>query len=176
MAARGARASEDDAGDRCPRHQHLAVRERWYRLRDAARDAEDDGPQPMAVMEAHDRLRWARVELDRHTTRGPQGHRDQFTSQADIQAAFERDKAELQRRIEAADQEVKRLQARSSACAAKRNQLNWLVEECRRWAAEQRPPITLPGDDALLRGALRDISAGQPLPTGRVLSPQPGGA
>ena len=79
---------------------------------------------------------------------------------------------ELEARLAEAEREEQRLAARAREVNARHNLLRRLVEDVRGWAREQR--IALPGDVADVRGMLRDASAGERLPTGRVVVPQGG--
>jgi len=162
---------------------------RWRALLDAYQDARDAAfavTSTTSLQDAQARRMQARDQLERFKARGPQGHvsgpphgRDPATGQmiiADsggttresIQEMFERDVRELEARVAEAEREERRVAARSAECNARHNRLRGLVEDVRRWAAEQRPPVTLPGDTADVRGMLRDASAGREQPVGRV--------
>jgi hypothetical protein len=148
---------------------------RWARLLDAWRDAEHDGPQFIELQRAQGAASQARADLDRHRSRGPLGRADQFHSREEIDAAFNRDIAELERRVAAAEREVKRIDAKIRSCAARRAVLHHIVEACRQWAQAQG--ITLPGDDAVKLPAgfgptthVHSPPPREPLPSG--LAPQ----
>ena len=72
------------------------------------------------------------------------------TQPDDVTKAFNSSVRELEARVAAADGEADRLAERLRECNARRNGLSQLVEGIRTWAAEQTPPIALPGDDGHL--------------------------
>jgi hypothetical protein len=65
----------------------------------------------------------------------------------DIARSFKTGVAELEARAAEAEREAKRLADRLHQCAERRNALHRIVEDARRWAAQQSPPVVLPGDE-----------------------------
>jgi hypothetical protein len=119
---------------------------RWRALLEAYRDAQDAGPEFIVLQQAQSALAQARSDLDRHRSRGPTGHADRHTSVDAIEKVFARDIAELQRRVDEQEREVKRIDAKIKSCSARRNTLHQLVEGVRTWSRSQG--VVLPGDDA----------------------------
>ena len=68
----------------------------------------------------------------------------------DIARSFASSVAELEAQAAEAEREAKRLADRFHQCAERRNGLHRIVEDVRRWAAQQSPPVTLPGDEVEL--------------------------
>lgn len=150
--------------------------DRWQRLRRAEADAVDDGPSVLQVQDANDRRARVRDELARFKASGPQGlATGRPTARAhvgvEIKAgfgghdpegvtrAFDRDVRELEARVAEAEREAARLAERLHQCSQRRFALQRLMEDVRRWATEQSPPVILPGDSVgsppvvTLRGA-----------------------
>lgn len=122
---------------------------RWQALLAAYRSACDTSPAYSIVTDAQARLTRARVDLDRHKSRKPQtGQATMVHTPEKMEADHARLTAELERRIEAEQREVQRVQALVREASAKRAGLFNLIEAVRRWAASQEPPINLPDDDA----------------------------
>src|SRR4051812_41556855 len=134
--------------------------ERWQRLRAAAADAEHDGPSFVDVQAANGRWALARDQLARLKAEGPTGNVSRPMARArasetirpgmgghgadDLARAFENSVRELERHAGEAEREAKRLTDRLRACGERRNTLQRLIEQVRKWAAEQS--VVLPGD------------------------------
>jgi hypothetical protein len=138
--------------------------DRWRRLRLAEANAADDGPSFLQVQQANDRRARARDQLARFKAGGPQGrvsgppmaraHAGEEIRPGigchgpdDIARSFETSVRELEARAAEAQHEASRLADRLHQCAQRRNGLNQLIADVRRWAAEQTPPVMLPGDE-----------------------------
>jgi uncharacterized small protein (DUF1192 family) len=138
--------------------------DRWRRLRRADADAADDSPTFVQVQEANDRRARAQITLARFKADGPRGHASGPPlaraagetiiepgigghSHDDVARSFKTSVAELEARVAAAEGESARLTERLRVCNERRSALQRLIEDVRRWAAEQTPPIVLPGDD-----------------------------
>jgi hypothetical protein len=121
---------------------------RWRILLAAARDSEDSIPPYLRVQEAQRALAQARVDLDRHRAAEQLGKPDTRHQPEKIAAQFARDIAHLERRVDEADREAKRLDGLHREASARRVALSRLVEAVRTWARQQG--ITLPGDEPAL--------------------------
>jgi hypothetical protein len=138
--------------------------ERWRRLRRAEADAADDGPSFIQTQESGDRAARARDQLARFKAAGPQGHpsgpplanahageevRPGFGGhdRNDIERAFERSVKELEARAAAAEASSQRMAERLRECSQRRAGLQRLIADIRSWAAQQTPPVMLPGDE-----------------------------
>jgi hypothetical protein len=138
--------------------------DRWHRLLAAAADAELDGPAFIDVQTANTCRARARDQLARFKAAGPQGrasgppmaraHAGEEIMPGigghgpdDIARAFKTSVAELEAREAEAEREAARLADRLHECAERRNALHRNVEDVRRWAAQQSPPVVLPGDE-----------------------------
>ena len=138
--------------------------DRWHRLRAAAADAEHDGPAFVDVQAANDRQARARAQLASFKAAGARGnpsgppmahaHAGETImpgigghSPDDVARSFKSSVAELEARVAAAEREAQRLADLLQQCSARRNALHQLIENVRRWAAAQTPPVMLPGDE-----------------------------
>jgi hypothetical protein len=119
---------------------------RWRQLLDAYNNAVDEGPPFALLQSAQQRWMAARTELERFKARGPLGRVSERHSADDIQKVFAASVRDLKARADAAEQEAKRIDARSQLCAQRRAALRSLVDGVRRWASSQG--VALPGDDA----------------------------
>jgi uncharacterized small protein (DUF1192 family) len=160
--------------------------DRWRRLLALEADARDDGPSFIQVQEAQARAARVRDQLDRYKAAGPTGNVSRPFARArageeimpgiggrnhdDVTRAFEDSVRELEARASETEQEAKRLDARLHECHEIRSTLHRRIEEVRRWAAEQRPPMVLPGDSIELPPVVtvRSAPSGSPEFIGRV--------
>ena len=138
--------------------------ERWQRLRAAVADAQNDGPAFVDVQAAGDRRARARAQLARFKAAGAQGfasgppmahaHAGETILPGigghgpdDVARSFAASVRELEARVAEAERQAKRVADRMHVCAQRRSALSRLIEDVRRWAAEQSPPVNLPGDE-----------------------------
>ena len=117
---------------------------RWRALVDALANANDTSPAFRLLQQAHGRWSRARSDLETFQKRGASGVATERNP--DVTASFQREVAELEARVGAADREVKRIEALHRETSAQRGALQALVDGCRAWAAAQSPPVRLPDD------------------------------
>ena len=118
--------------------------DRWQALRVAYANATDASPSFRLLQEAHGRASRARADLEglQNARRG----RPARPATSWPASTFERGVAELTQRVEVAASEVQRIDALQRTAGARRSALQQLVDGVRRWASQQSPAITLPGD------------------------------
>ena len=141
--------------------------DRWRALL-AYRDAQDASVPLIVLQDAQAALTQARIDLDRHRSRGPVGHADETMTPQRIEQGFARDIAGLERRVEERDRELKGIDARIQSAAARRNALHDLVEGVRAWA--QSHGVALAGDE-LIRAPLMFSSTSVHVPEAPAGSP-----